>query len=119
LELVDRWDPYAVVVDAAGPAGTVADKLRPVCDRLVVSTTRDLAAACAMFYDAVAARTVRVRPSLVLSQSAADARKRQVGQSWVWSRVDGGSPIVATSLAFWGWDRARTIAANQQQWVAF
>jgi len=71
------------------------------------------------FYDAVAARTVRVRPSLVLSQSAADARKRQVGQSWVWSRVDGGSPIVAMSLAFWGWDRARTIAANQQQWVAF
>jgi hypothetical protein len=119
LELVDRWDPYAAVVDAAGPAGTVADKLRPVCDRLVVSTTRDLAAACAMFYDAVAARTVRVRPSLVLSQSAADARKRQVGQSWVWSRVDGGSPIVAMSLAFWGWDRARTIAANQQQWVAF
>lgn len=119
LELVERWDPPAVIVDAAGPAGTVADRLRPVCDRLIVSNTRDLAAACAMFYDAVIARTVGVRPSLVLSQAAQDARRRQVGQSWVWSRVGGGSPIVAASLALWGWDRAEVAAASRQSWVAF
>ena len=67
----------AVVVDAAGPSGTVAEQLRPVCDRLVVSTTRDLAVACGVFYDAVMDGTARVRPSLVMNQAAITARRRQ------------------------------------------
>jgi hypothetical protein len=119
LELVDRWDAPAVIVDAAGPAGTVAEQLRPATDRLIVTTTRDIQAACASFYDAVVTGSVGVRPSLVLSQSASDARKRTVGQSWVWSRVDGGSPLVAMSLALWGWDRAAVALASQANWVAF
>jgi len=119
LELCEKWDAPAVVVDAAGPAGTVAEQLRPVTDRLLVSTTRDLQAACASFYDAVMVGTVGVRPSLVLAQSASDARKRTVGQSWVWSRVDGGAPLVAMSLALWGWDRVAVAAASQANWVAF
>jgi len=105
LELSAVWDPLAVVVDAAGPAGTVAERLRLVSDRLVVSSTRDLATACQAFYDAVLAGTVRVRPSLVLSAAASVAARRQVGQAWVWSRVDGGAPLVAASLALWQWQR--------------
>ena len=62
-------------------------------------STRDLAAACGIFYDAVMDGTARVRPSLVLNQAAVTARRRHVGQMWVWSRVDGGSPLVAASLA--------------------
>ena len=37
MELSEMWDPVRVVVDAAGPAGTVAEQLRLVHDRLVVS----------------------------------------------------------------------------------
>jgi hypothetical protein len=105
VDLTQAWDPLAIVVDAAGPAGTVAERLRPVSDRLVVSSTRDLAAACALFYDGVLAGSVKVRPSIVLSQAAAAAQKRTVGQAWVWSRVDGGAPLVAASLALWQWER--------------
>jgi hypothetical protein len=61
--------------------------------------------ACAGFYDAVHAGTVRHRPSLLLDQAAALAVKRPVGQAWVWSRVDGGAPLVAASLALWASQR--------------
>jgi hypothetical protein len=94
-----------VAVDAAGPAGTVAEQLRPVFDRLVVTSTRELQVACAGFYDAVHAGTLRHRPSLLLDQAAALAVKRPVGQAWVWSRVDGGAPLVAASLALWASQR--------------
>jgi hypothetical protein len=105
VELVEAWDPVCVAVDAAGPAGTVAEQLRPVFDRLVVTSTRELQVACAGFYDAVHAGTVRHRPSLLLDQAAALAVKRPVGQAWVWSRVDGGAPLVAASLALWASQR--------------
>jgi len=113
LELTAAWDPVAIVVDAAGPAGTVAEQLRLVSDRLVVSDTRGLAAACQGFYDAVLAGTVKVRPSIVLSAAAAAAAKRNVGQAWVWSRVDGGAPLVAASLAWWQWQRHAALSPTE------
>jgi hypothetical protein len=119
LELAAAWDPLAVVVDAAGPAGTVAERLRPVFDRLVISSTRDLAAACGMFFDAVLDGSARVRPSSVLTLSAATARRRHVGQMWVWSRTDGGSPLVAASLAAWQWHRQISEPVSTQDWTAF
>jgi hypothetical protein len=101
VELAAEWDAAAVVIDAAGPAGTVADQLRPIYDRLVVTSTRDLQAACAGFYDAALAGALTHRPSVVLDGAVGMATKRTVGQSWVWSRVDGGTPLVAASLAWW------------------
>jgi hypothetical protein len=105
LELAQAWDPAAIVVDAAGPAGTVADQLRPIYDRLIVSSTRDLQAACAGFHDAVLAGTVQHRAHLLLDTAAATAVRRPIGQAWVWSRVDGGSILVAASLAWWAAQR--------------
>jgi len=120
VDLVGQWDPLSVVVDAAGPAGTVASRLQLVCpDRLKVTSTRELAAACQGFYDAVTSGTARVRPSLVLNASAAMAHRRTVGQAWVWSRVDGGAPLVAVSLAMWEWSRQIGALATKQDWVAF
>jgi hypothetical protein len=105
LELAGMWDPLAVVIDAAGPAGTVADQLRPIFDRLVVSSTRDLQAACAGFYDATLAGTARHRPSAVLDQAVALAARRPLGQAWVWSRIDSGPALIAASLAWWAAER--------------
>jgi hypothetical protein len=101
VELAAQWSPTAIAIDAAGPAGTVAEQLRPVYDRLVVSSTRDLQIACAAFYDAVLDGTGAHRPHLVLDTAAASAARRPIGQAWVWSRLDGGSALVAASLARW------------------
>lgn len=116
LELAEKWDPYAVAVDAAGPAGTVANDLRTVFDRLVVSSTRDLTAACAAFYDAVLAGTARIRPSTVFDDAAETAERRTIGQAWTWDRTTGGSPLIAASLALWAECRA---VASTQDWTAF
>jgi hypothetical protein len=114
VELVAAWDALAVVVDAAGPAGTIAERLRLVCpDRLVVSSTRELTAACQMFYDSVIDGTARVRPSLIFNAAAQHAARRSVGQSWVWSRVDGGAPLVAASLAVWQWAKTAAVTVDE------
>jgi hypothetical protein len=47
--------------------------------------------------------TARVRPSIIMSAAVQTATRRPVGQAWVWSRVDGGAPLVAASLAVWQW----------------
>jgi hypothetical protein len=69
-ELATTWNAAAIAIDAAGPAGTVAEQLRPVYDRLVVATARDLAVACAAFYDAVLDGTAQHRPNVVLDSAA-------------------------------------------------
>jgi hypothetical protein len=106
VELAGAWNPTAVAIDAAGPAGTVAEQLRPVFDRLVVTSTRDLQVACAAFYDAILDGTGSHRPNVALDAAATVATRRPIGQAWVWSRVDGGSALVAASLARWVSGRA-------------
>jgi hypothetical protein len=115
-ELATTWNAAAVAIDAAGPAGTVAEQLRPVYDRLVVATARDLAVACAAFYDAVLDGTAQHRPNVVLDSAAAAAARRPVGQSWVWSRLDGGSALVAASLARWCSSRAPAEVEPSRIW---
>jgi hypothetical protein len=75
--------------------------LRPILDRLIVSSTRELQAACAGFYDGISSGVIKHRPNLVLDQAAALAERRTVGQAWVWSRLDGGQVLIAASLAWW------------------
>ena len=118
-ELVERWDPVAVALDGTAPAATVADRMRDrLGDRLMVASLRDLSTACGELYDDVMAGEARIRPSSTFDDAAVNARRRPVGQVWVWSRVDGGSPLIALSLALWA---ARQSAARPapQDWMAF
>jgi hypothetical protein len=122
LELVGRWDPPAVAVDAAGPAGTVAEQLRPhLGDTLVTTSSRELAAACGGFYDALMADPPGVRhtPSAVLDDAAAGAARRQLGQAWVFNRVSSGPAMLAMVLAWWVWQRMPAAAAPERSriWV--
>lgn len=105
LDLARTWSSPRCAVDAAGPAGTVADQLRPVLEQLLVTSTRDLQVACGLFVDGLEAGTVRHRPSIVLDAAAAAATRRQLGQSWVFSRLDGGTVLIAAALAYWAQTR--------------
>ena len=105
LELAGTWDGSLIVLDAAGPAGNVAAELTPLLgERLLTTGTRDLAAACGGFYDALLADEPLVwhRPSETLDDAAARASRRRVGQSWVFDRVESGPALLAMVLAYWG-----------------
>jgi hypothetical protein len=68
---------------------------------------RDMAIACAKFYDSVVSPNPMVRhtdqPPVNLALSM--ARKRPLGSGWAWNRKDAASditPVVAITLALWG-----------------
>jgi hypothetical protein len=55
--------------------------------------------------EAVASGSLRVRPDQRLDIAALSARRRQIGESWTWSRSSSSvdvSPLVAGTLALWG-----------------
>jgi phage terminase large subunit-like protein len=74
---------------------------------LAAAEGRDMAIACAQFYDAVVSPTTLLRhtdqPQVNVALSV--ARKRPLGGGWAWNRKDEESditPIVAETLALWG-----------------
>jgi len=74
---------------------------------LAASEGRDMAIACAKFYDAVVSPEPMLRhtdqPQLNVALSV--ARKRPLGAGWAWNRKDATSditPVVAVTLALWG-----------------
>ena len=100
MELVGKWPTHRVVIDAAGPAGSVADRLHGL-DVLTVTNTRQLQAASGMFYDAVMDHAVSRIPHASLDNAVRGAQRRQLGQAWGWSR-QSGPPLIAATLAYWG-----------------
>ena len=74
---------------------------------LAAAEGRDMAIACAQFYDAVMSPTTLLRhpdqPQVNVALSV--ARKRPLAGGWAWNRKDEESditPIVAETLALWG-----------------
>jgi phage terminase large subunit-like protein len=101
-----RHDVRAVVIDAAGPAVSLVDALRQRGITVTVTTSRQMAAACANFYDNVMDGTMRHLDQPWLNVALSVARKRMIGDTgWGWSRKDSGSditPVTAATLALWG-----------------
>ncbi len=114
LELQARWNPCAIVIDPAGPAGSLIGDLEAEGVELQKPFIRDAAASCGAFWDAVCGRhaetgekirALRHRDQAELSVALAGAVKRELAETWAWSRRDAGvdiSPLVAVTLAGWG-----------------
>ncbi|WP_242089239.1 hypothetical protein [Curtobacterium sp. DN_7.5] len=72
---------------------------------LAAAEGRDMAIACAKFFDAVHDESVRHTNQPQVNVALSVARKRTVGGGWAWNRKDKASditPIVAETLALWG-----------------
>lgn len=72
---------------------------------LAASEGRDMAIACAKFYDGVMDESLRHTDQPQLNVALSVARKRPLGAGWAWNRKDAGSditPVVAVTLALWG-----------------
>ncbi len=109
LELVERYNPVAVILDPGSPAASLASEIESLGIPLVRTSVRDVAQACGAFYDAVV--PAEGPPTLVhldegpLNIAVAGAARRDLGDAWAWSRrathVDI-SPLVSSTLATWG-----------------
>jgi len=66
---------------------------------------RDMAVACARFFDGVMDGTVHHTDQPQVNVALSVARKRPLGSGWAWNRKDAASditPLVAETLALWG-----------------
>jgi phage terminase large subunit-like protein len=109
-ELYERWNPWPVVVDPASPAASLLIDLRSLSIATEAAGGREYAAASAQFYDAVISAAVRHLDQPVLNAAVSAARKRVLGDAWLWARRIGTdvSPLVAVTLARYGLVKAGT-----------
>lgn len=111
VDLVEKWKPCAIVIDAGGPAGSLVAPLRKALtekgreELLLEPKVREVGQACGQFYDAVTSQSLVHLDPAPLATALAGADKRPLGDAWAWSRrgvsVDI-SPLVAATLAVWG-----------------
>ena len=105
-ELVERWSPRTVVVDAGGPAGSLLADLEAARVPVTITSARDYAQACGMFFDAVDGGFLRHVDQQSLTDAAMVVRRRPLGDAWAWARKSSTSaditPLVAVTLAHWG-----------------
>ena len=74
---------------------------------MVSPKVRQLTQACGQFYDRVTEGTLRHRGQAPLAAALAGAKKREVGDAWLWARRSDGvdvSPLVSGTYAAWGWE---------------
>lgn len=106
VQLHQRWSPAAVVVDAAGPAGSLIVDLEAAGIEVTRPTARQVAQACGWFYDAATSDLPQLRHlgQVELARALAGATRRPLGEAWAWSRRGGIDicPLVAVTLAAWG-----------------
>lgn len=101
-DLVERWQPCAVALDAAGPAGALLTDLQDRGIEIQVVNAREAAQACGGWYDDVIEGRVRHLDQPSLNAALAGAKQRPLGDAWGWHRRNSTvdiSPLVAVTLA--------------------
>jgi len=92
-----------IVVDGYGPAATLLEPLEALGVQLHKYVLKDVVASVSLFYDAVHAGTLKVRPNEGLDSAAAGVRKKIIGGAWLWARTDVEldiTPLFAATIAW-------------------
>jgi hypothetical protein len=98
--LRERWNPKAIALDPAGPAGSLLPQLAQVDIEPLTIGTREMAQACGAFYDSLG--RLRHLGQVELTAAVRGAKKRPLGDAWAWSRRDTSvdiSSLVAATVA--------------------
>lgn len=103
-KLRERWNPVAVGIDPAGPAGYLIPDVERHYGEVTKPLGRDVAAACGSLYVGVCgpdvnARDVKVRPHPALDAAARAAQWRDRGDARVFDRRDDDGPDVSPLMA--------------------
>lgn len=109
-DLAAKWEPCALVIDGAGPAGSLIADLEAAGVEVVKPTARDVVQAVGDLYSAVVPEdggepTLRHLDQAPLNAALAGAQRRPLGDAWAWARKGVSadiSPLVAVTLARWG-----------------
>ncbi|MFB8281900.1 hypothetical protein [Nocardia colli] len=112
--LVAQWSAVAVVVD--GPAASMVPELSGLRVPVHKLGLSEFAAACGLFFDSVMGRSVRHPDQPAFTTAVEAARKRLVGDLWVWGRRSATSditPVVAATLALYGFVQARPVVVRK------
>lgn len=105
VELCRQYDPVAVVADSYGPGASLLPELERSGVKVTVTGPKEMANACGVFYDAVAAGDFAHAGRALMADAIEGATKRSLGDAWAWNRRRGGvdlSPLVAATLALYG-----------------
>jgi hypothetical protein len=108
-DLAAEHEPLAVVVDPAGPEGSLIGDLEAKLDVPVVRPSgREHAQAVGAFVDAITGGTLRHPEQPVLSIALAHVKRRAVGDAWVFGSTDSTdvTPAKGAALALWGLGKA-------------
>jgi phage terminase large subunit-like protein len=104
-DLTDRWDPTGVMVDPAGPAGSLVAELEERGIPVETVSAREHAQAAGDLLEAITDEQLRHLDQPPLNAAADVARRRPLGDLWAWHRRDASaviSPLVAAGLALRG-----------------
>ena len=117
LNLIERWDPVALVIDRQSPAYSLVPALQKAEIEPEVTTAGQLVQACGGFYDAHELGDLHHTGDPLLVAAVDNHTTRNVaGGGWAWDRKGNGtiSPLVAVTLAHWAigiYDNAKPRAA--------
>lgn len=105
LQLKEKWESVAIIIDVGSPAASLLSDAR--VHRLRVTTTgaKEMGQACGQFYDHVQNGTLLHPDQPALNQSIATAKKRAIADAFGWSRKSNNgdiTPLVAVTLAAYG-----------------
>jgi hypothetical protein len=109
-ELKAAWAPVAVLGDPGGPAGAVFPSIASAGVTVAELGSREYGQACGLLYEQVMSNRLRHLDDPVLAAAVAGATKSPLGDAWKWSRRNSSTditPIVAVTLALWGWSQYR------------
>lgn len=115
VELWQRWNPRALVIDPVTAAGAFIEPLTAKGIPVLETTAREVVQATGALYDLVLADRVRHIDQPELNTALENAAKRELEGAWTWSRrksTDDISPIVAVTLAWHGYHYGKNRSYN-------
>lgn len=122
-DLKAKWQFCAVVIDPAGPAGTLIKPLEDAGIEVIQVTAREAAYAAQGLYDACTTDDLAHLDDPILSAAVAGAIKRPLADAWAWNRRGVSvviSPLVAVSLAAWGHANYSNVTEDEvEPWAVY
>jgi hypothetical protein len=116
--------PAFIVVNPDSPARTLIPELEKLGIPILMPTSRERAEASADFKRGIAPKggekaTLTHIGQAPLDQAAAGADKKEVGELWVFSKLDSGvdiTPLTASAWAVWGF-KTHVFSKRSTPWV--
>lgn len=121
VDLNRRYKPAAILLDPAGPIGSIIAELVELGIEPVLVTAREMAQACGVFHDDAINDRIRHTGQDVLGAALRAATTRPLGDAWAWHRRDSTddiTPLVASTLAVHGF-RAHGMDGAAEPFVMF